>query len=305
VPPSVNLSALVPRGVVVPCGPGFGLAASAALGVVATSSTRTHTVTLWDLHPDGTLSARGPVGRFARTAFAFGDTGGGLCFTDPEDGSAPTLLVADTLNNRVVEVGLQGGPGALTPFPRSAAVRAPVTPLGSLPNLPSPSAVAASRALIGVCVSRGGSWKVVLLNATTRVPVSTVRLPRMCVPRGLRMSVGGTTVVVADPARSQVSLLRVIPDSDLLTTHSGGAVAYDVEEVVGGWLAPCHLAGQVVFLPDGRGVRPSGSQPSGGVLGDLGSGPGQFEAPVALALAPGLGLVVRESGNGGRFQVFR
>ena len=38
-------------------------------------------------------------------------------------------------------------------------------------------------------------------------------------------------------------------------------------------------------------------------LGKLGSGDGEFNGPSALALVPGLGLVVREFGNG-RFQVF-
>jgi hypothetical protein len=38
-------------------------------------------------------------------------------------------------------------------------------------------------------------------------------------------------------------------------------------------------------------------------LGKLGSGDGEFECPSALALVPGLGLVVREV-NSGRFQVF-
>ena len=31
---------------------------------------------------------------------------------------------------------------------------------------------------------------------------------------------------------------------------------------------------------------------------------GQFDYPAALALLPGGDIVVRESGNGGRFQVF-
>ena len=39
-------------------------------------------------------------------------------------------------------------------------------------------------------------------------------------------------------------------------------------------------------------------------LGKYGSGDGEFDDPSALALVPGLGLVVREMGNGGRLQVF-
>jgi hypothetical protein len=39
-------------------------------------------------------------------------------------------------------------------------------------------------------------------------------------------------------------------------------------------------------------------------LGGQGHLDGQFDYPAALALLPGGDLVVRESGNGGRFQVF-
>ena len=39
-------------------------------------------------------------------------------------------------------------------------------------------------------------------------------------------------------------------------------------------------------------------------LGSQGRGLGRLDHPSALALLPGGGLVVRESGTGGRFQVF-
>ncbi len=38
--------------------------------------------------------------------------------------------------------------------------------------------------------------------------------------------------------------------------------------------------------------------------GSLGSAPGLFDGPSSLAVVPGLGLIVREQGNGGRLQVF-
>jgi hypothetical protein len=47
----------------------------------------------------------------------------------------------------------------------------------------------------------------------------------------------------------------------------------------------------------------SGERGAPVVLGKPGAGDGQFSVPTALALAPSIGLVVRESGNGGRFQV--
>ena len=42
----------------------------------------------------------------------------------------------------------------------------------------------------------------------------------------------------------------------------------------------------------------------GARLGKRGSGDGEFQYPSALALVPGLGLVVRDIADGGRVQVF-
>jgi hypothetical protein len=73
----------------------------------------------------------------------------------------------------------------------------------------------------------------------------------------------------------------------------------DVEECEGGWLVACLLSNTMEFV--------GGDVDGGGVgrarLGKLGSGDGEFNGPSALALVPGLGLVVREEFNG-RFQVF-
>jgi hypothetical protein len=74
----------------------------------------------------------------------------------------------------------------------------------------------------------------------------------------------------------------------------------DVEECEGGWLVACIGSYTIEFV--------SGDVGGGGVgrarLGKEGSRDGQFINPSALALVPGLGLVVREMGNAGRFQVF-
>ncbi len=43
---------------------------------------------------------------------------------------------------------------------------------------------------------------------------------------------------------------------------------------------------------------------STGAVGERGSGDGEFNRPFAMALVPGLGLVVREYHNGGRLQLF-
>jgi hypothetical protein len=69
-----------------------------------------------------------------------------------------------------------------------------------------------------------------------------------------------------------------------------------VEECEGGWLVVCYSSHTVRFV-DGGGVGRAR-------LGKKGSGDGEFYCPSALALVPGLGLVVREVGFGGRLQVF-
>ena len=72
---------------------------------------------------------------------------------------------------------------------------------------------------------------------------------------------------------------------------------FDVEECEGGWLVACFDSHTIEFV---------GGDVGGGGVGRarLGSGDGEFIIPSALALVPGLGLVVREISNGGRFQVF-
>jgi hypothetical protein len=90
---------------------------------------------------------------------------------------------------------------------------------------------------------------------------------------------------------------------------------WDVEDCEGGWLVACPYwiefvtgdvdgggAGRVKLGKRGRGNGGGVGRPR---LGKYGSGDGEFNhGPTALALVPGLGLVVRESGNGGRLQVF-
>ena len=81
---------------------------------------------------------------------------------------------------------------------------------------------------------------------------------------------------------------------------------FDVEEVEGGWLVACHGSDTVEFVGDGVGGD-GGGRPSLGMAGLLGlfggSGDGEFDGPSALAVVPGLGLVVREWDNC-RLQVF-
>lgn len=114
-------------------------------------------------------------------------------------------------------------------------------------------------------------------------------------PCGVRFSADGTQLAVASD-RGGVSLFRS-PDGALLqhVPESGaGSNPVGLEACGSGWLVACQLSDVVLYV--GGGKR--------GSLGCSGSADGAFSAPVDLALVPGLGLVVREAGNGGRLQVF-
>ncbi len=79
----------------------------------------------------------------------------------------------------------------------------------------------------------------------------------------------------------------------------------DVEEVEGGWLVACRDSHTVEFVGDCDGdAGDGGGRPSlGKAGGGQGSGDGEFWYPSALAVVPGLGLVVRDCWNN-RLQVF-
>jgi hypothetical protein len=127
---------------------------------------------------------------------------------------------------------------------------------------------------------------------------------RLYSPYGLRFSGDGCILSVGEFVGSRVSVFRV---------GDGGLVEYiasavgnprDVEEVEGGWLVACVTSYRVALVGPGAGGSGLAQQRAGWPsLGGLGIGDGEFHTPAALAVVPGLGLVVREFG-GCRLQVF-
>jgi hypothetical protein len=113
-------------------------------------------------------------------------------------------------------------------------------------------------------------------------------------PYGLRFTGDGTGLAVVDYCNHRVSLFRVEDGSFVRHVTTGLNWPLDVEECEGGWLVACYNSHTIEFV-DGRGVGRAR-------LGSWGSGDGEFQYPSALALVPGLGLVVRD--NDGRLQVF-
>ncbi len=124
-------------------------------------------------------------------------------------------------------------------------------------------------------------------------------------PYGLRFTRDGSGVCVADRWSNRASMFRVGDGGFLRHMATVLRAPWDVEEVEGGWLAACgHPSHRVEFVGDGVGGVGGGRPSLGKAGGGYGSGDGEFGSPTALAVVPGLGLVVREANNGGRLQVF-
>ena len=122
-------------------------------------------------------------------------------------------------------------------------------------------------------------------------------------PLGLRFSGDGSTVCVADRCNGRASVFRVGDGGFVRHIATGLDSPYDVEEVEGGWLVASCASDTVEFVGGGDGGDGGGRPSLGKAGGGHGSGDGEFNCPTAVAVVPGLGLVVRECGNE-RLQVF-
>jgi len=262
----------------VACTSGFGMAVSASLGIVVVSSD--HVLTVYR------LTAGFPV------MHAFGGNGVGpgqykdprhMCF--PPWGSG-TLLVAERDGGRVQEVD----PLAQTSIKMWCA--------GQVAN---PWGVAATAEVMAV--SEYGPSYVALFSVSTgarlwRVGGAGAGPGQFSLPRGVRLARDGVHVIVVDDGNNRVCLLRVSDGGhvrDVASAAQGFNGPEDAEEVEGGLVVTSWGNNKVVK------VHWDGSPAV--VVGGAGAGPGQFEKPAAVAALPGGALVVREYGNGGRFQV--
>jgi hypothetical protein len=258
------------------------------------------------LRPVCTLGGAAPM----QLRFLDGKGGSGyLAFTPPaaasaSDGSSahPLLLVTDAGHDAVHVVDVVGGSHAgYVAAPGSIAGPRGVAASGTSPLV----AVSAWKGHDGgdhvVVVYRGSGavWEAVrVIGGGFGGPGD--RDGQLAEPYGLRFSGDGTAVCVADHSNNRVSMFRVGDGGFVKHIATGLSWPLDVEEVEGGWL----VAGgghRVEFVgigfDDVGGGRP--------LLGKAchGSGDVEFRYPSALAVVPGLGLVVREDSNG-RLQVF-
>ena len=121
---------------------------------------------------------------------------------------------------------------------------------------------------------------------------------------GLRFSADGSVICVVDCLNHRASVFRVGDGGFVRRMATGLRYPCDVEEVEGGWLLACGVPSHsVVFVGDGVGGDVGGRPSLVKAGGGCGTGDGAFFGPSALAVVPGVGLVVREATNC-RLQVF-
>jgi hypothetical protein len=234
---------------------------------------------------------------------------GFLAFTPPGNNSAPgpLLLVADAGANAVhlVDVVRRSHAGYLA-SPESIA-----GPRGVAACLSSPlvavSAWKEMRSGDHVVVMYRGSgavWEAVrVIGGGFGGPGS--RDGQLKLPLGLRFSRDGFAICVADFWNGRASVFRVGDGGFVRHMATRLSLPWDVEEVEDGWLVACSGSHTVEFVGGGAGGgRPSLGKAGGGDSTGEGRGGGEFVSPTALAVVPGLGLVVRDRGIRGRLQVF-
>jgi hypothetical protein len=119
-------------------------------------------------------------------------------------------------------------------------------------------------------------------------------------PFGLRFTADGRGLVVA--SMSRVSMFCVEHGSLMRHLAMGLGCAIEVEECEGGWLVACVESRTIEFLCELEGADDAYSDRPR--LDRKGDGDTDIMFSSALALVPGLGLVVREGGVTRRLQFF-
>jgi hypothetical protein len=313
-PRSVGLDALVPLPALkTACWTGVGMAACPALGLLVTSKDNDNTLSAFALPRSSGAGAGAGAGLAlvctlggasspAPMQFKFlveGYSSGWMAFTGPA--TSRLLLLTDAGHDAVhiidmagrVHAGYVAAPGTIA-GPRGVAAR------GSLVAVSAWKKVGSGDHVVRVFEGSGATWTGV------RVVAGGFEGPgsadgQLYRPYGLRFTGDGTGLAVADTDNGRVSVFRVEDGSFARHVATGLSYPFDVEECEGGWLVACVGSDTIEFV--GCDVDGGGGGVDSARLGKGGSGDGEFWCPSALALVPGLGLVVREWGNG-RCQVF-
>jgi hypothetical protein len=312
---AVDVGTLVPLPTLkTECGSGMGMAVCPALGLLVTSNHHDNNLSAFTLPGIGagasaSAGARAGLARVctlggasspAPMQFKFWDgfSSGWMAFTGPA--TSRLLLLTDAGHDAVhvidvagrVHAGYVAAPGTIA-GPRGVAARGSLVAVSAWKKWDSGDHV------VQVFEGSGAMWTAVRVVAGGfGGPGSAAG--QLDPPYGLRFSDDGTGLAVADAVNGRVSVFRVEDGSFVRHVATGLSCPQDVEEYEGGWLVACPNRGTIEFVGAGgdmdRGGRAS--------LGRWGGRDGEFVSPTALAMVPGLGLVVREYGNGGRVQFF-
>ena len=265
-----------------PCGAGYGLAVCLPLGVLVVSC-ENHTLSVYRLAPGfplvHTFGSEGvEPGQFKRPF--------SMCF--PPWGGRHSLLVAEYGGARVQEVDVMA----------KASVR-----MWCAGQVEGPWGVAASAAVVVVSECSAhflSAFSVDTGERLWRVGGEGPAAGQLKDPTGVRLSGDGLHVLVAEYSNNRVSAFAV-GDGEFVRhvvgADQGAAKPTDVVEVEGGVVVTNNVGSDAVVRLPRDGGSPAVT------LATAGAGPGQCKYPRALAVLPGGALVVREEGNGGRFQV--
>jgi hypothetical protein len=322
-PCGVGLDKLRPRAALKSaCGTGVGMAACCTLGLLVTSNGNDNTLSVFALPRSSGGGAGAGAGAGAGTCLSgvikslFTGAGlvlvctlggpsspapmqfdlksgdghsGWMTFTGPA--TSRLLLLTDAGQDAVhvidvagrTHVGYVAAPGTIA-GPRGVAARA------SLVAVSAWEMCSRGDHVVRLFEGSGSSWTPARLVAGGfgGVGIADGQLYR---PSGLRFTGDGTGLVVADYSNNRVSMFRVEDGSFVRHVATGLSEPHDVEECDGGWLVACNDSDTIEFV-GGGGV--DGGGVGRATVGEYGSRDGQFMFPAALALVPGLGLVVRD-----------
>jgi hypothetical protein len=269
------------------CGYGYGMAACPMLKVLVTASH--NDLTVFAL-PDSLAVTPGvrsgltrirTIGGGGCAQFKFMDYAGVSGYMAFTGATAATrmLLVTDSGNHAVHVIDVVHG--------------AHVGYLAAPGSICKPRCVAAWGLKVAVSAFfQGGVNSFVQLYEGTGATWTVGRMIRTGCPSAVRFANDGKELAVS------VSLYRVHDGAFVRHLIVGlGDLPADVEE--------CAEYGWVVLLWDGsHSIQFAGGAGGAGGTGDRVLLGGEFVYPSAMAFVPGLGLVVREFGNGGRVQLF-
>jgi len=289
-PPRMDLASLVPvPALKLECGLGYGVAACPELGVFAASVSVPGTVNVYKIVGLTRLEHEwtfGGVDAPPALRFRF-DYSESLAFTTRaphhlfvNDAGRDAVHIIDVMAR--VHVGYLGVPGSVA-RPRSVATR------HSLAAVSGWTEWKAADHVVTLYQGSGADW----VRLRMIGGIYGRRDGQLWMPRGMRFTRDGRELVVVDRMNNRLGVFSTSTGAFVKQLSTNVDAPCDVEEWEGGWVATYNYSHVVGVQGDGSATRTW--------LGSRGVSDGQFDWPLALAVLPGPGLVVRDRS---RIQVF-